>query len=465
MKKYKKPVIITGIILLLLVIIYFIGVIYFSNHFFYGTKINGTDFSMESVERVKDNFKGKTGDYVLTIVQRGGATEKLEGRDFDVKYNYSAEIDRLKNKQNKMAWPLMFFKTEDYKAEHAVEYNSDKLTELVGKLECMNDEKMVQPQDAYPEFDGESFKIISEVYGTYADKDVIISSVKNAVDQSLTELKLEETKCYQNPAVLKDDPALISLCDTLNSYLGASITYDMISHQDVVDKELISQWLSWDEEYNVVLDEDAIWEYMSEFGNTYDTIGSTRSFTTAGGYAAQVSGGTFGWEIDEATEGQALIDSIKAGEVVVREPAYVQRGATHGAQDWGSSYIEVSLGSQYMWCVVNDEVVLESAVVTGKPQEHSTPEGVYTILSMGRDVTLVGNIVPETGQPEYRTPVAYWMQVTSGGVGFHDATWQPTFGGSWYLEHGSHGCINMPLAAAESLYGLIYNGMPVVMHY
>ena len=77
----------------------------------------------------------------------------------------------------------------------------------------------------------------------------------------------------------------------------------------------------------------------------------------------------------------------------------------------------------------------------------------------------MGNIVPETGKPEYETLVSYWMQVTWEGVGFHDATWQPAFGRQLYWDIGSHGCINMPLDMAGALYGMIYTGMPVVMHY
>jgi lipoprotein-anchoring transpeptidase ErfK/SrfK len=51
------------------------------------------------------------------------------------------------------------------------------------------------------------------------------------------------------------------------------------------------------------------------------------------------------------------------------------------------------------------------------------------------------------------------------GVGFHDATWQPVFGGTWYLAHGSHGCINMPYAKARELYATLPLDCPVLLHY
>jgi lipoprotein-anchoring transpeptidase ErfK/SrfK len=53
----------------------------------------------------------------------------------------------------------------------------------------------------------------------------------------------------------------------------------------------------------------------------------------------------------------------------------------------------------------------------------------------------------------------------NGGIGLHDASWQPWFGGNRYRTNGSHGCINMPLAAAKTLYANISIGDTVKVHY
>ena len=39
------------------------------------------------------------------------------------------------------------------------------------------------------------------------------------------------------------------------------------------------------------------------------------------------------------------------------------------------------------------------------------------------------------------------------------------FGGDIFLYSGSHGCVNLPLEAAETLYSYAYNGMPVICYY
>ena len=68
------------------------------------------------------------------------------------------------------------------------------------------------------------------------------------------------------------------------------------------------------------------------------------------------------------------------------------------------------------------------------------------------------------GSYEYVTTCSYWMRVTWSGVGFHDAPWQPYFGGSRYQSGGSHGCINTPPATAAEMYGLIQEGWAVIIH-
>ncbi|WP_302385130.1 L,D-transpeptidase, partial [uncultured Adlercreutzia sp.] len=68
------------------------------------------------------------------------------------------------------------------------------------------------------------------------------------------------------------------------------------------------------------------------------------------------------------------------------------------------------------------------------------------------------------GTKDYETEVEFWMPFKDNSVGFHDAGWQEKFGGDWYVEHGSHGCINLPPDKAEELHGLLSVGDVVVVH-
>jgi hypothetical protein len=46
----------------------------------------------------------------------------------------------------------------------------------------------------------------------------------------------------------------------------------------------------------------------------------------------------------------------------------------------------------------------------------------------------------------------------------HDASWRSVFGAAIYLRKGSHGCINLPASAAETIYNSIDTNYPVIVY-
>lgn len=63
----------------------------------------------------------------------------------------------------------------------------------------------------------------------------------------------------------------------------------------------------------------------------------------------------------------------------------------------------------------------------------------------------------------WETPVTYWMPFFDG-QGLHDATWRSSFGGSIYQTNGSHGCVNLPLDAAQRIYDSIDTGVAIILY-
>ena len=109
--------------------------------------------------------------------------------------------------------------------------------------------------------------------------------------------------------------------------------------------------------------------------------------------------------------------------------------------------------------------MLSTDVVTGNPNKgNATPPGVYSLTYKTKNATLRGERRPD-GTYSYETPVKYWMPF-NGGIGFHDASWQPYFGGNRFREGGgSHGCINLPADKAAELYNRIDESVPIVCFY
>ena len=459
----KKPWIIAGSIIGALVVIYLGIAAFFMSHFLVNTSINGKDFSGKTVADVEAYLKEQVADYELTILEQNNVSDVITGSEISLAYKENSRVQDALENQRQLLWLISLFSESDTDITIEVEYDDAALEENIQNLQAVTAEQ-VDPVAAHPEYDGNSFVVAEEQYGTTVDMETLTAKIKEHITEFDTTLDMMDEECYVMPAYTSDSPEVQAACDEMNEYLKASITYPM-DEDVVIDKDLISKWVTYDDDMKVTFNEDAVREWMREFGKKYDTLGTTRTITTPTGKTAEVSGGTYGWSVDEETETKNLINSIKNGEVAERAPAYKQTAASHGAQDWGSTYIEVDIAAQHMWYIVDGAVGMESDVVTGLPADgRDTPTGVYSILYTERDSTLKGETDPETGKPSYETPVAFWMPFTWQGHGFHDATWQSSFGGSRYQTNGSHGCVNMPYDKAEQLFNMISAGTPVIVH-
>lgn len=463
-KSMKKLWIILGCIAAILIAAY-VGVsVFFNSHFFINTEINGHDFSGKTVADVENYLKEQVKGYKLTVLEKDNKSDTIDGDTITLTYKENDDIKKALKKQNGFTWPASLFSKNSSKVTIEVAYDENALNNEIQNLQAVTAEQ-IPAKSAYPKFDGEKFSVEPEVIGTAVNMDMLNTKIHQFISEFRTELDMEKEECYASPKYTSESEEVKKACDAMNNYTKASITYTM-TEQEIIDKALISTWLSVDDNMQVTFDENKVREWLTAFGDKYDTVGTTRTITTPTGKSVEVSGGTYGWSIDEDTEFEALTNSIKNGETVTKEPAYYQTAAAHAPQDWGNTYAEVDLSTQHMWYIVDGNVAMESDIVTGLPTpEKETPSGVYDILELQRNKTLVGEIDPETGEPEYETPVNFWMRITWTGIGFHDATWQPGFGGSLYTSIGSHGCVNMPYDQAENLYGMLSIGTPVIMHY
>lgn len=466
-KPLKKKVFkILGIILGVLLVIYAAFAIFFGSHFMFNTTINGKNYSLKSAKTVAEDMKLQVQDYTLTLEESDGDSEEISGKSVSLEYVPTDELAELVSAQNNFLWITSLWDKPELETKVTVQYDDAKLTNVIKNLACMDPENQIESVDAKPEFKETQFEITEEVIGTQIDEELFNGAVKGAIEAFEDTLNLSETGCYLLPKYVSTSEEVIEACEKMNSYLGAEITYDLHPDTVVVDASVISEWVTVSKKMKVKFSEKKMKEFLSELGKKYDTRGKDRTFKAADGDTVTVSGGGFGWLINEKEEFEQLKKDIKKGEKITREPVYYAYGKAveHTATDWGDTYAEVDLTDQKMYFIKDGNVVLESPVVTGNPNRgNATPQGVYSLTYKTRNAVLRGQR-DENGKPEYETPVAYWMPF-NGGIGFHDATWQSSFGGSRYLTNGSHGCVNMPKDKAAKLYELIPDKCPVICHY
>lgn len=463
-KMWKKVRIALGSVAGILLVIYLGFVLFFNSHFYFQTMINGVEFSAKNLETVEAFMREQVDGYELTIEHNDNTTETIKGSDISLEYRSGEELKRALKEQNPFLWPVSIFKEEVLQIPMGVEYNRDALVTLISELKSVTNKEAKESVSAVPVFDGTEFHIQKEVIGNKVDLEKFTEVVETDLNEFITTLNMEEQECYYMPKYFEDSEEVSAANNKMNEYLKANITYDFTPYTEVVDKTVISGWLTVDENMQVVFQKEKVAEFIKGLAGKYDTAGKPRTFKTANGKTVEVRNGVYGWKINQTEEYNKLISNIEARETVKREPEYARRAISHEGNDFGKTYAEVDLSAQQMWFIKNGEVVLSTPVVTGNPNKgNATPQGTYTLTYKQKGAVLRGKLLPD-GTREYESPVDYWMPF-NGGIGFHDANWQSSFGGTRYKTHGSHGCINMPHEKAKILFGYIQAGTPVICHY
>ena len=112
--KYKKmKKILLGVLIgyaVLLLGAYFIGVFYYSKHFYPGSKINGMDCSGKTVEEAEKSMKSQIAGYILVLKERGDKVESISASQIDMRYIDDGKIAELKKEQSPFTWFLLGYK-------------------------------------------------------------------------------------------------------------------------------------------------------------------------------------------------------------------------------------------------------------------------------------------------------------------------------------------------------------------
>ena len=330
---------------------------------------------------------------------------------------------------------------------------------------------------SFNEKDGR-YEIRAAVPGTEIDAAKLQAKTRETLENSFEkdllagEIKIEiNEEVYKEPPVTDQQLALKEELELLNkrleNYPAASVTYTFGSVKEQLSADTVKEWIVQNEK-ELYLDEEKMRAYVAELAEKYNTKRADRMFMTSYGYEVGMWQSEYGYVIDQEAEYRQLCQDLESGVPAEREPVYAQTGYNRdGTDDLMGNYIEVSLENQYMWCYQNGEAVMETAIVSGKPEgintktgeaeDWSTLRGAFELAYKASPFVLSSDIYG------YETKVQYWMPFEDG-QGFHDAEWQTSFGGTVYQYAGSHGCINMPIDQAAALYSYVEGGYPVIIY-
>lgn len=452
--------------------VYVTGVWFFSGHFYPQSTIGDVDISLKSADEVASALDKRMANYALDV-QGDGFSWTLTAADAGLSLDHAGVARAALSDNNAWTWPVQLLFSHNEDAGNEGEINEDALKQAVDAQVAAFNEGRTAPQDAsiaYNEATG-SFAVVPEVAGDQLDAEAVLTAVRTALLGLRPTLELGESEIAQ-PARLSTDPELASAVNEANALLGTDLTLTMGGTEvATVDAQTVASWITLDENYQATVSEDAVTAWVSQLADQLDTVGSSRTYTRADGKQVTVSGGTYGWTSNEAQLVQDLKSAVtekRTGELAVPTKQTAAKYTAFGQPDWGA-YVDVDITEQHArYYDASGNLVWESGIITGNPSEgNDTPEGIYFLNNKLRDQKLIGATNPATGEPEYESPVSYWMPFVDNLVGLHDASWQRTDNFSnpeAYYSVGSHGCVNLPPDKAAELFNVIQVGDCVIVH-
>jgi hypothetical protein len=313
-----------------------------------------------------------------------------------------------------------------------------------------------RPRNATYHYVNNEFKPIEAVNGNQLDTALLTDALLKSISSKESELNLDRNRFYKKPKYQLSDEKTKQGLIALKKSLNAKITLQFKRENVVIDKKIFSNWLLLDSNMRVNLNSSKSLAFVKELAAKYDEIIPSVNITSSKGEKKSIRGGDIGVRLNVYKELTNIIENVRNAEVVSREPSYGMNGIPSGVFDSNKTYVEISISDQKLWYYKNGSLIIESDIVTGcVNQGHATPGGAYYVKYMATNTELNG--------PGYSAHVRFWMPFNNG-IGLHDARWRNKFGETIYLTEGSHGCINLPLATAQTIYQHISPGTIVLCY-
>lgn len=455
-----------------LFVIYFAVAASYRRRFLPHARVNGLAVGGMTAEKAEAVLAENAESYVLNIIFQEGNTETVPASSFSLKYVPQDEAAKAIAGQNIFSWPGRIFSGKNYTLETEVTYDQDELKTAIENLPEFQSENITAPVNAYEKLndDGTAFEIVPEVTGNEPDTDTVFSHACSAVEAGEGTLDLREIDgAYVRPTVTSGTKELVDAVASLNNFISTNIEIELsVKRRPIrLSKSTLISWLTEndDSSYKYLIDTDNIWDscasYVEEIAEKYDKVQNTLSFASTNLGTVTVPCASYGFEIDTDTATDDFYTAVTgAKDGLITFASDVPAGRNPKGS---GTYIEVDIPNQHLYFYKNHSLFFDTECVTGLESDPTmaTPSGVFAVYLMQEDRDLKGN--PTAAAPEgYSSHVDHWMAFYES-YGMHDASWRDEFGGTYYAWAGSHGCVNLPIPAAKTIYDNLEIDTPVVV--
>lgn len=458
MKNGKKLGIIAAFFLLIIAGGYGFHVLHYQKTFLPQTKVLGINISGQTPQEADETLKNSLNKNHFTLVENNKKIANFSFDDVGGTAEFLPVLTKLKQQQN--PWALVANKQlSKSDLNNAITFNTTTLNNFVKTQVTTINRGRQLGHNAYIAKKNNEFVIKPAQTGNALVASKVANSIKNAIQSGSNTVSVNNDRI--KPTITANSPQLLAAKKQMENIVNENDVYHINGYDIKIDRSQLYDWVTY-QNNKVSLDYDKVHAYVQSLADKYDTYQKECTFHTTNEGDVKVSGGTYGWSIQVTPETKALIKEVLKGKSFTRTPLIAGVGYNDDKQDIGNTYIEVSIKEQHEWYYKDGKLVMDSPIVTGKPTNgDATPTGVFFVWKKQRNAVLKGK---NDDGSSYSSPVSYWMPINYDGVGLHDSPWQPTYGGDWYKEHGSHGCVNNPPDFIAKLYPQVALNTPVVIY-
>lgn len=406
------------------------------------TELLGVDVTDLTKEEAFSKLEAAAAGYTMELTV-DGVTVPVTAQDIDLRCSQDAFLAA--------AAALEQGSAADFSG--VIGFNEGKLRALMSQH---FNKDVTEASISFDEASGQ-YVLVPHADGQKSNPNTLVAAVKDAICTLQPQHTLTGVSEILHPVRSADMPEVQEALEQANKMIGVQLCYTF-SPKDATHEipvETIRSFVLLGEDgLTPVINQEALDTYVKELGETYSIAGTSGNFQTTGGGTVGLTVSYNGHYVDNDGLAQDIITCLQEGISETRNAPYLASGNRDMA--YGGTYVEVNLSSQHLWFYKNGELLVSTSLVSGKVAENMcTPTGVYSIYSKSAGAYLTGE--------NYRTYVNYWMPFHYG-YGLHDATWRGSFGGDIYLYSGSHGCVNLPLKAAATIFNNASVGTKVILY-
>ena len=234
---------------------YLVVSIYFMEHFFPGTTVNGEGADLLTVREANSLILAQAEGYELKLLERGGSEEILTAEQLGMSFSETDSVRKYKRIQNGFLWPRMFWQQDAYQIAPDITFDDDTWKDTLAALSCVREGE--SPKDAWVKLTAEGYELHPEQQGSRIKEEALQNAVRAAAGELAPALDLEEAGCYEAPSVTASSAEVTELTEKLDHWLAAEVTYEFGPQTEVVDASVVSGFIRLDG-CEASIDEEAV---------------------------------------------------------------------------------------------------------------------------------------------------------------------------------------------------------------